>query len=60
MKLHFTIEEHAFVQQKLAELGETKEEHAFVQQKLAELGETKEEAILKLLGYEGEQEPTEE
>lgn len=43
MKLHFTIEEHAFVQQKLAELGETKEQ-----------------AILKLLGYEDEQEPTEE
>ena len=43
MKLHFTIEEHAFVQQKLAELGETKEQ-----------------AILKLLGYENEQEPTEE
>ena len=43
MKLHFTIEEHAFVQQKLAELGETKEQ-----------------AILKLLGYEEEQEPTEE
>ena len=43
MKLHFTIEEHAFVQQKLAELGETKEQ-----------------AILKLLGYEDEQEQTEE
>lgn len=34
----------------------TIEEHAFVQQKLAEMAENKEQALLKLLGYEDEQE----
>lgn len=37
----------------------TIEEHAFVQQKLAEMAENKEQALLKLLGYEDEQETEE-